>query len=65
MFRKTDFVLDLLRAFDIFQKRKPDGPSYTHDFPKILQFFYKYLKLPWIVRWFYKIKKNLQQPSAP
>ena len=51
---------DLLKAYETFKKE----PNILHlkDFPHFLQFFYRFLDLPWIIRWEYKIEKHPQHP---
>ena len=51
---------DLLKAYETFKKE----PNTLHlkDFPHLLQFFYRFLDLPWIIRWEYKIEKHPQYP---
>ena len=39
--------LELLRAYETF-KKEPDIP-YLNIFPKLLQFYYKFPDLPWII----------------
>lgn len=51
---------ELLRAYETF-KKEPVIP-HLKNFPKILQFYYKCLDLPWIVRWEYQIEKNHFHP---
>ncbi|KAK4573648.1 hypothetical protein RGQ29_031556 [Quercus rubra] len=52
---------DLLKAYETFKKEPPNIP-HLRDFPHLLQFFYKFPDLPWIIRWEYKIEKNPQYP---
>ena len=49
---------DLLKAYDTF-KKEPNIP-HLRDFRHLLQFFYRFLDLPWIIRWEYKIEKHPQ-----
>ena len=51
---------DLLKAYETFMK-EPDIP-HLKNFPHILQFFYRFLDLPWIIRWEYKIERHPQYP---
>ena len=48
---------DLLKAYETFKKEPPNIPHLS-DFPHLLQFFYRFLDLPWIIRWEYKIEKH-------
>ena len=41
--------------------KEPDIP-HLKNFPHILQFFYKFLDLPCIIRWEYKIERHPQYP---
>ena len=43
----------------IFKKWHTD----LRDFPHLLQFFYRFPNLPWIIQWEYKIEKHPQYPS--
>ena len=52
---------DLLKAYETFKKEPPNIPL-LRDFPHLLQFFYRFLDLPWIIRWEYKIEKHPQYP---
>ena len=51
---------DLLKAYETF-KKEPNIP-HLRDFPHLLQFFYRFPNLPWIIRWEYKIEKHPQYP---
>ena len=51
---------NLLKAYEIF-KKEPNIP-HLKDFLHLLQFFYKFPNLPWIIRWEYKIEKHPQYP---
>ena len=52
---------DLLKAYETFKKEPPNIP-HLRDFPHLLQFFYRFPDLPWIIRWEYKIEKHPQYP---
>ena len=52
---------DLLKAYETFKKEPPNIP-HLRDFPHLLQFFYKFPDLSWIIRWEYKIEKHPQYP---
>ena len=52
---------DLLKAYETFKKEPPNIP-HLRVFPHLLQFFYKFPDLPWIIRWEYKIEKLPQYP---
>ena len=52
--------LDLLKAFETF-KKEPYIP-HLKSFPHLLQFYYRFLDLPWIIRWVFKIEKHPQYP---
>ena len=47
---------DLLKAYDAF-KKEPDI-LHLKNFPHLLQFFYRFPNLPWIIIWEYKIEKH-------
>ena len=49
----------LLKAYETFKKEPPNIP-HLRDFPHLLQFFYRFPDLPWIIRWEYKIEKHPQ-----
>ena len=51
---------DLLKAYETF-KKEPNVP-HLKDFPHLLQFFYRFPDLPWIIRWEYKIEKHPHYP---
>ena len=51
---------DLLKAYETF-KKEPNIP-HLRDFSHLLQFFYRFPDLPWIIRWEYKIEKHPQYP---
>ena len=53
---------DLLKAYETFKKE----PNISHlkDFPHLLQFFYRFPNLPWIIIWEYKIEKHPQYPFS-
>ena len=51
---------DLLKAYKT-SKKEPNIPHFR-DFPHLLQFFYRFPDLPWIIRWEYKIEKHPQYP---
>ena len=51
---------DLLKAYETF-KKEPDIP-HLKNFPYLLQFFYRFPDLPWIIRWEYKIERHPQYP---
>ena len=48
--------LDLLKAYETF-KKEPNIP-HLKDFPHLLQFFYRFPNLPWIIKWEYKREKT-------
>ena len=52
--------LDLLKAYETF-KKELDIP-HLKNFPHLLQFFYKFSNLSWIIRWEYKIERHPQYP---
>ena len=52
--------LDLLKAYETF-KKEPNIP-YLKNFPHLLQFYYRFPDLPWIIRWEYKIERHPQYP---
>ena len=43
---------NLLKAYVTFEK-EPDIP-HPKNFPHLLQFYYRFLDLPWIIRWEYR-----------
>ena len=47
---------DLLKAYETF-KKELDIP-HLKNFPYLLQFFYRFPDLPWIIRWEYKIERH-------
>ena len=51
---------DLLKAYETF-KKEPDI-LHLKNFPHLLQFYYRFSDLPWIIRWDFKIKKHPQYP---
>ena len=51
---------DLLKSYETF-KKEPDIP-HLKNFPHLLQFFYKFQDLPWVIRWEYKIERHPQYP---
>ena len=52
--------LDLLKAYETF-KKELDIP-HLKNFPHLLQFFYRFPNLSWIIRWEYKIERHPQYP---
>ena len=52
---------DLLKAYETF-KKEPLNIPHLRDFPHLLQFFYKFPDLLWIIQWEYKIEKHPQYP---
>ena len=46
----------LLKAYETF-KKEPDI-LHLKNFPHLLQFYYRFLDLPWIIRWEFKIEKH-------
>ena len=44
--------LDLLKAYETFEK-EPDIP-HLKNFPHLVQFYYRFPNLPWIIRWEYR-----------
>ena len=51
---------DLLKAYDAF-KKEPDI-LHLKNFPHLLQFFYRFPDLLWVIRWEYKIERQPQYP---
>ena len=51
---------DFLKAYETF-KKEPDIP-HLKNFPHLLQLFYKFPNIPWIIRWEYKIGRHPQYP---
>ena len=53
-------ALDLLKVYETFKKE----PDITHlkNFPNLLQFYYRFPNLPWIIRWEYEIERHPQYP---
>jgi len=51
---------DLLKAYETF-KKEPYIP-HLKSFPHLLQFYYRFPGLPWIIRWEFKIEKHPQYP---
>ena len=52
---------NLLKAYETFKKEPPNIP-HLRDFPHLLQFFYRFPDLPWIIWGEYKIGKHPQYP---
>ena len=50
----------LLKAYETF-KKEPDIP-HLKNYPHLLQLFYRFPDLPWIIRWEYKIERHPQYP---
>ena len=55
-----DLPSSLLKAYETF-KKEPDIP-HLKNFPHLLQFFYRFPNLSWIIRWKYKIEKHPRYP---
>ena len=51
---------DLLKTYEIFKKEL--DILHLKNFPHLLQFYYKFPDLPWIIRWEYKIERHPQYP---
>ena len=51
---------DLLKAYKTF-KKEPDI-LHLKNFPHLLQFYYRFPDLAWIIRWEYKIERHPQYP---
>ena len=51
---------NFLKAYETFKKE----PNILHlkNFTHLLQFYYRFPDLPWIIRWEYKIERNFQYP---
>jgi len=53
---------NLLKAYETF-KKESDIP-HLKNFPHLLQFFYRFLDLLWIIKWEYKIERHPQYPFS-